>query len=70
VYDVPLSCGDANGDADITPSDGYQILNFFGAGSAPESQWTADTNCDGILTPSDAYRVMNYLGSTDTLECC
>jgi hypothetical protein len=63
------TCGDVNGDEEVTPGDGYLILNYFGAGPQPETCWGANVNGDDALTPSDGYVLLNYLGSGDPLNC-
>jgi hypothetical protein len=62
-------CGDTNGDDEVTPSDGYSVLNYLGAGPSPASCWSANVNGDGILTPSDGYHLLNFLGSGSPLDC-
>jgi hypothetical protein len=65
---LSVLCGDANLDGEITPADGYVILNYFGSGSQP-SFWAGDTDGSSGLTPADGYWILNFLGSGLALEC-
>jgi hypothetical protein len=62
-------CGDANGDEIVTPSDGYMILNYLGAGPQPVSCWAANVNGDSGITPGDGFHLLNYLGAGADLTC-
>jgi hypothetical protein len=64
-----LVCGDADGNADVTPADGYFILNYLGSGPQPVLCWQANVNGDDALTPSDGYHLLNYLGVGPELNC-
>jgi hypothetical protein len=66
---IPLLCGDANGEGILTTSDGFTILNYFGAGSPPQSCWSANVNGDDAVTPADGYFIFNHLGSDYDLRC-
>jgi hypothetical protein len=63
------ACGDANADGIWTPSDGFHILNYLGAGPEPVSCWAANANGDDELTPADAYHIFNHLGAGPDLNC-
>jgi hypothetical protein len=73
LYRIALSpeyiCGDSNGDEEITPGDGYVILNYFGSGQAPVSCWAVNVNGDDGFTPSDGYTLLNYMGAGPALDC-
>jgi hypothetical protein len=62
-------CGDADGSGEVTPADGYMVLNYFGAGPSPVSCWSANVNGDGVLTTADGYHILNFLGSGSALDC-
>jgi hypothetical protein len=62
-------CGDANGSGIITPTDGYAVLNYLGAGPLPVSCWASNVNGDLVLTPADGFQLLNYIGSGPALEC-
>jgi hypothetical protein len=64
-----IKCGDANGDDEVTPADGYHILNYFGGGPPPLCCWVANVNGDDVLTPADGYHLLNYLGGGPELNC-
>jgi hypothetical protein len=55
-------CGDANGDSQVLTSDGFYLLNYFGAGPEPMSCWCANVNGDDVLTTSDGFWLLNYFG--------
>jgi hypothetical protein len=65
----PGHCGDANGSETITPTDGYFVLNYLGAGEIPVTCWAANVSGDDILTPSDGFVILNYIGSGPDLDC-
>jgi hypothetical protein len=73
IYTIPWGpeglCGDANGDGSITPSDGYTVLNYLGAGPQPASCWAANAAGGDGITPADGYTILNYLGTSGTLNC-
>jgi hypothetical protein len=62
-------CGDATGDDEVTPADGYTILNYLGSGPMPVTCWAANVNGDDVITPSDGYTLLNYLGGGPDLNC-
>jgi hypothetical protein len=62
-------CGDANGDDIWSPSDGFTVLNYLGAGPEPVSCWAANVNGDGELTPADGYHLLDFLGAGPELDC-
>jgi hypothetical protein len=64
-----IQCGDANWSGFVTPSDGYQVLNYLGSGPPPASCWASNADGNDGLTPSDAYWKLNYLGVGPELEC-
>jgi hypothetical protein len=66
TYWVCPLCGDPNDDGDVTTSDGYMILNYFGADVQPASCWTANVNGDGNLTTADGFHLLNYFGDPET----
>jgi agmatine/peptidylarginine deiminase len=67
--DLAEVCGDANGDLLITPSDGYMVLNYLGAGPEPVSCFAANVNGDDGITPGDGYTLLNFLGGGAALDC-
>jgi hypothetical protein len=74
IYTIPMGppaglCGDANGDGSVTPSDGYTVLNYLGAGPSPVSCWAANAAGGDGITPADGYTILNYLGTSGTLTC-
>jgi hypothetical protein len=68
-YTIVSPCGDANGDSEVTPGDGYHILNYFGSGPEPSFCRGANVNGDGSLTPGDGYHLLNHFGSGPELDC-
>jgi hypothetical protein len=62
-------CGDTDESGEVTPGDGYRVLNYFGAGPAPASCRAANVNGDTTLTTSDGYHLLNYLGTGPDLDC-
>jgi hypothetical protein len=62
-------CGDSDGNAEVTSSDGFEILNCFGSGVTLSSCWSANVNGDDLLTPSDGFHLLNYLGDGPDLDC-
>jgi hypothetical protein len=66
---LSVLCGDANQSGDVTPADGYAVLNFLGAGPVPPSMWASDVDGNPGLTPADGYVILNALGSGPTFAC-
>jgi hypothetical protein len=62
-------CGDANGDGQVTTTDGFYVLNYLGGGPAPVSCWSANVNGEGGISTADGYHLLEYLGSVGSLNC-
>jgi PKD repeat protein len=62
-------CGDANGDETVTTGDGFQILNYFGAGPSVSSCWAANVDGQGGLSPADGFHLLNFFGAGPGLNC-
>ena len=62
-------CGEVSGDGIVTTGDAYYILNYFGAGPAPVSCWSANVNGDSVFTTGDGFYLLNFFGSGPGLEC-
>ena len=57
---IPLLCGDANGDGQISVADiFYMINNLFAGGPPPVNSF--DVNGDGNTTVADIFYMINFL---------
>jgi hypothetical protein len=62
-------CGDCTGDMEVTPADGYTVLNYLGSGPFPTYCWSANAAGGDGITPADGYQILNYLGTGPDLQC-
>ena len=69
LHGTVFVCGDVNGDGILTPSDGFCILNYLGAGPEPVTCWSANVNGDDEITSADGYHMLNYIGGGPDLNC-
>ncbi len=62
IDELPVFCGDANGDDAVNVSDAVYIINYvFIGGPAPDPYETGDANCDEAVNVSDAVWIINYV---------
>jgi len=66
----PFAGGDLNGDGQVTPADGINVLNcvFVGCSPAPRNS-QIDLNRDGRLTPSDVVCELNHVFLGTPVPC-
>jgi hypothetical protein len=62
-------CGDTNGDGGLSTADGFQLLNYLGAGPMVSSIWSSNVNGDDALTSADGFHLLNFFGGGPSLTC-
>jgi ASPIC and UnbV/FG-GAP-like repeat/Dockerin type I domain len=68
--ELPVICGDTNGDETVNVSDAVHIINYvFVGGDPPDPIETGDCNCDDTCNVSDAVWIINYVFVGGNIPC-